>query len=107
MSTKIYVPSSPDISEDCAKELIKAREEKDRATALKSQPKAIGSILSREIRDVKIIAKHRALTEVELNRLAIIARIVGVLATAQKNLNPESDLDVESLSTEELEKLNK
>jgi len=97
----------PTISEECALELIEARKEKHRATALKSQPKAIGGILSREIRDIKIIAKHRALSEIELNRLAIIARTLGILSTAQKNLNPEEDIDIESLTTEQLEKLNK
>lgn len=90
----------------CALELIAARTGKHKATPLKSQPKAIASILSREIKDLRIIAKYRPLNESELNRLAIISKIEGVLAQAHDKLNQEDNIiNPEDLSDEQLEKL--
>jgi len=109
MPKKTYVTVPPnEIDEACAKEIIDFRTKKHKATPLKGQPKAIASITSREIGELRILAKYAPLSEESLAKLNTLAKIVGVLAQAQDKLHPEDNtIDPEKLTDEELEKLAK
>ena len=112
MPKKIYMSPGAkpehEVDNACALELIDARKGKHKATPLKGQPKAIASILSREIKDLRIISKHRPLNEAELTRLSIIARIDGILAQAHDKLNQHDNaITPEELSDAQLEQLAK